>query len=208
MPLVITPEIGIPLPINTCPEELDDFRDKARALFDTVNDLVGRGVQVEVTDSDRREAAQASFSEKLDPKKATPGTIVHLNSILNEWDQEVLDVGRRLRNYVTNKLIIESTDGDPKIRLKALENLGKLSTVGLFADRVDVTVTHRTLNDIESDLKRTLELYGGEVIDVTPLDAPKSLAELDLDTEFGLAGSDLSEITEVTPVLAGEGDES
>jgi hypothetical protein len=185
MPLVITPEVGIPLPVDTDPEELDDFRAKARVLFDTLDALADKGLKVDVTDGDRDEAQRTFLSEKLDPKKVTPGTIVHLNSILNEWDQEVLDVGRRLRNYVTNKLIIESVDPDPRIRLKALESLGKLSNVGLFSDRIDVTVTHRTISDIESDLKRTLELYGGEVIDVTPLDAPKSLATLDLDEEFG-----------------------
>jgi len=185
MPLVITPEVGIPLPVDTDPEELDDFRAKARVLFDTLDALADKGLKVDVTDGDRNEAQRTFLSEKLDPKKVTPGTIVHLNSILNEWDQEVLDVGRRLRNYVTNKLIIESVDPDPRIRLKALESLGKLSNVGLFSDRIDVTVTHRTISDIESDLKRTLELYGGEVIDVTPLDAPKSLATLDLDEEFG-----------------------
>jgi hypothetical protein len=185
MPLVITPEVGIPLPVDTDPEELDDFRAKARVLFDTLDALADKGLKVDVTDGDRDEAQRTFLSEKLDPKKVTPGTIVHLNSILNEWDQEVLDVGRRLRNYVTNKLIIESVDPDPRIRLKALESLGKLSNVGLFSDRIDVTVTHRTISDIESDLKRTLELYGGEIIDVTPLDAPKSLATLDLDEEFG-----------------------
>jgi len=185
MPLVITPEVGIPLPVDTRPEELDDFRAKARTLFDTINEMAAKGLNVDVTDEDRSEAHQSLFSERLEVKKATPGTIVHLNSILNEWDQEVLDVSRRLRNYVTNKLIIESTDPDPRIRLKALESLGKLSNVGLFSERVDVTVTHRTISDIESDLKRTLELYGGEVIDVTPLYAPKNLAELDLDAEFG-----------------------
>jgi hypothetical protein len=115
----------------------------------------------------------------------TPGTILNLEAILSEWDQEVLDVQRRLRNYVTNKLIMESVDPDPKQRIKALELLGKVSSVGLFSERVDVTVTHRTVTDIETELRKTLELYGGDVVDVTP-NAPKSIAEIDLDEELGM----------------------
>jgi hypothetical protein len=105
--------------------------------------------------------------------------------MLNEWDQEVLDVGRRLRNYVTNKLIVETADPDPKVRLKSLELLGKVSNVGLFSERLDITITHRTISDIETDLKKTLELFTGEVIDVTPKELTKAVSEIDLDEEFG-----------------------
>ena len=191
MPIVATPEVGIPLPLDTNPEEVADFRAKARLMFNTVEELTRHGLDVEVTDSDRSEARLAFAAGKpVHNKIATPGSIVHLESILTEWDHEVLDVSRRLRNYITNRFIIESTDEDPRIRLKALENLGRLSNVGLFNDRVDITVTHRSISDIETDLKRTLELFSGEVIDVTPLESEikrASVAELDLDAEFGTA---------------------
>jgi hypothetical protein len=118
-------------------------------------------------------------------KNLTPGTIVNLEAILSEWDHEVLDVHRRLRNYVTNKMIMESTDPDPRQRMKALENLGKISGVGLFSERIDINVTHRTITDIESDLRKTLELFGAQVVDVEAREAPKSVAEIDLDDELG-----------------------
>ena len=184
MPIIATPEVGIPLPFDTNPEEIEDFRQKAHALFLTIEELHKNGAPVEVTDADKREAHVAFATSKI-PKTVTPGTIVHLESLLSEWDQEVLDVGRRLRNYVTNKLIVESNDPDPKVRLRSLELLGKVSNVGLFSERVDVTVTHRTVEDIERELKKTLELFGGEVIDVEPLETPKSVAEIDLDKELG-----------------------
>lgn len=186
MPLLITPEVGIPLPFDTKPEDIDDFREKAHAMFQTVEELANNGLQVEVTDADKAEARILFAASKPPaPKTVQPGTIVHLESMLNEWDQEVLDVGRRLRNYVTNKLIAETADPDPKVRLKSLELLGKVSNVGLFAERVDINVTHRTIHDIESDLKKTLELFTGQVIDVTPKETPKSIAEIDLDEELG-----------------------
>ena len=162
MPIVATPEVGIPLPFDTTPEEIDDFRQKAHALFETVQELINQGATVEITDEDKVKSHQIATSGKIPPaKQLTPGTIVNLEAILNEWDQEVLDVSRRLRNYVTNKLIVESVDPDPRQRMKALENLGKIANVGLFSERIDINITYRTVNDIETDLKKTLELYGG-----------------------------------------------
>lgn len=209
MPLLITPEVGIPLPFDTKPEDIDDFREKAHAMFQTVEELANNGLQVEVTEADKAEARILFAASKPPaPKAATPGTIVHLESILNEWDQEVLDVGRRLRNYVTNKLIAETVDPDPKVRLKSLELLGKVSNVGLFAERVDINVTHRTIHDIESDLKKTLELFTGQVIDVQAKEQPKSIAEIDLDEELGTFSTETTETPPDTPEQVEGFDES
>jgi len=187
MPIIATPEVGIPLPFDTTPEELEEFRVKANAYFETISDLIKRGLPVKVTEEDKAAAHKAFASEELPaPKQTTPGAILNLEALLTEWDQEVLDVSRRLRNYVTNKLIQETTDPDPKIRLKSLELLGRVASVGLFSERIDITVTHRTINDIESELKKTLELFGENVVDVTPVAPVQSLATIDIDSELGL----------------------
>jgi len=186
MPILATPEVGIPLPFDITPEEIDDFRQKAHALFETVQELINQGAEVEVTDEDKAKSHEIFAAQKIPPSKnLTPGTIVNLEAILNEWDQEVLDVSRRLRNYVTNKFIVESVDPDPRQRMKALENLGKIAGVGLFSERIDINITHRTVVDIETDLMKTLELYGG-VTDVTPKqEIPKSIADINVDEELG-----------------------
>ena len=189
MPLVITPEVGIPFPFNTTPEEIEDFREKAHAMFRTVEELVSHGASAEVTQEDKAESHRIMAAAKMPhAREMRSGTIINLEAILNEWDEEVLDVSRRLRNYVTNKLIMESVDPDPKQRIKALELLGKTANVGLFADRIDINVTHRTVNDIESELRRTLELYGAtpDIEDIEPIDNTKNLATLNLDEELGL----------------------
>lgn len=185
MPVVATPELGIPFPFDTTPEELNDFRAKAEALLNTVEELESHGLQVEVTDSDRLESHMAVTTGVLPAAKdITPGAIKHVNAILSEFDREVLDVHRRLRNYVTNKLVIDSANDDPRTRLKALELLGKVSGVGLFSERIDVNVTQRTVKDIETELRKTLELYDGEYA-VVESEKPVAIAEIDLDTELG-----------------------
>lgn len=183
MPIVATPEVGIPLPFDTTPEELVDFREKAHALFETVQELIAQGAEVEITDEDKAASHQIAASGKLPPaRNITPGTIINLEAILSEWDQEVLDVSRRLRNYVTNKLIMESVDPDPRQRIKALELLGKTAGTGLFTERVDINVTHRTVKDIENDLAKTLEMYLGPVETVEAKEV-KSLKDINLDDD-------------------------
>lgn len=186
MPILATPEVGIPLPFDTTPEEIDDFRLKAHALFETVQELVNQGAEVEVTPEDKAESHRIFANKKLpSAKQLTPGTILNLEAILSEWDQEVLDVSRRLRNYVTNKLIVESADPDPRQRMKALENLGRIAGVGLFSERIDINITHRTVKDIETDLLKTLEMYASDVEDVALIEeSPKSIAEIDVDAEL------------------------
>lgn len=191
MPIVVTPEVGIPFPFDTTPEEIDGFREKAHALFETVQELVLEGASVDITDEDKATSHQIAAEGKLPPvKNLTPGTIVNLEAILSEWDQEVLDVGRRLRNYITNKLIMESTDPDPRQRMKALENLGKISNVGLFSDRLEVSITNRSIDSIENELKKTLELYMGEVehapTELDEVQKQKTIADIDIDAELGI----------------------
>jgi hypothetical protein len=189
MPILATPEVGIPLPFDTTPEEIDDFRQKAHALFETVQELINQGAKVEITPEDKASSHAIFAAQKIPAAKhVTPGTILNLEAILNEWDQEVLDVSRRLRNYVTNKLIVESVDPDPRQRMKALENLGRIAGVGLFSERIDINITHRTVQDIETDLLKTLELYGGATEVAYTEETPKSIADIDVEEELGGAG--------------------
>jgi hypothetical protein len=185
MPIIATPEIGIPLPFDTTPEEIEDFREKAHALFETVQELIKQGATVQITAEDKAKSHEIAATGKLPPtKEITPGTIINLEAILTEWDEEVLDVHRRLRNYVTNKLLSESIHDDPRQRMKALENLGRIGGVGLFSDKIEVNVTHRTVDDIERELAKTLDMYMGQVEEVKP-EKPKSIGDINIDEELG-----------------------
>ena len=187
MPIVVTPEVGIPLPFDTTKEEIEDFREKAHALFETVQELIKQGATVAVTDQDKAESHQIAANGQLPPVKTiTPGTIINLEAILSEWDHEVLDAGRRLRNYVTNKLIMDSNDADPRVRIKVLELLGKLNNVGLFSDRVEINVVNRSIDSIEQELAKTLELYMGKADEVEiEKEEPISIGDIDLDEVLG-----------------------
>ena len=197
MPIVVTPESGIPLPFDTTPEEITQFRERAKAAVETIKEIISLGGEVEVTEEDRRTARDAVGSNSVKITEQNAGSLVHLEAILSEYDRDLLNSATRLRSYVTNKLLIETTDEDPKVRLKALELLGKTAGVGLFSDRLEVNVTHRTIDQIDNELENLLEKYMGpvEVVEAETEKELNSLLELD-DEELGF--------TDLTPKAATE----
>jgi hypothetical protein len=194
MPIVVEPESGIPFPFDTTPEEIEQFRERAKAAVETIKEIIALGGEVEVTE-DNRKSARTAVSEttplKISEKNA--GTLVHLEAILSEYDKELLNSATRMRTYITNKLLLETIDEDAKIRLKALELLGKTSAVGLFSDRLEVNVTHRTVEQVDQELEGMLEKYLGPVDEVADQELDKfveekqkSLLEMS-DTELGFS---------------------
>ena len=193
MPIVIEPESGIPFPFDTTPEEITQFRDRAKAAVETIKEIVALGGEVEITEDDRVKARGAAASNaplKISEKNA--GSLVHLEAILSEYDRDLLNASSRLRSYVTNKLLLETIDEDAKIRLKALELLGKVGSVGLFTERVEVDVKHRSVEQVDAELSTILEKYLGDVETVTESEAEldevikeRSLLEM-TDEELGI----------------------
>jgi hypothetical protein len=164
MPLVITPEANIPLPFDTTPDEVKEFRERARIAVNTIKALVAQGAKVEVSEKDTFESHKLFAGQRpLNVVNETPGTLIHLDTLLTEYDKGLLNATTRLRNYVTNKLIEESANLDPKIRMKSLELLGKIGDVGLFAEKIEVTHTIKSSKEIEQAIMQRLEKYMGAV---------------------------------------------
>jgi hypothetical protein len=93
----------------------------------------------------------------------TPASLVLTNSILEEFGTSVAESATQIRHLVTNKLILEADNEDAKIRLRALELLGKISDVGLFAEKSEVTITHQSTDDLRANLRKKLEKLVKEV---------------------------------------------
>lgn len=167
MPIVVEPESGIPFPFDTTPEEIEQWRERAKAAVETIKEIIALGGEIEVTEEDRTTArAVVTETTPLKITEKNAGTLVHLEAILGEYDKELLNAATRMRTYVTNKLLIETIDEDARIRLKALELLGKTSSVGLFSDRLEVNVTHRTVEQVDQELEGMLEKYLGPVEEI------------------------------------------
>ena len=55
----------------------------------------------------------------------TPSTVIEINLLLTEFGQATVKNAIQIRHLVTNKLILETNNPDARVRLRALELLGK-----------------------------------------------------------------------------------
>lgn len=193
MTLLVSPELGVPLSPHV---PYTDLRERAEAACNTALDL---NLTIEVTDEDKQVAATLTSAYAKDPEKASktvthnraaklrPASLVLASNILEEFGQAVVENSMHIRHLVTNKLLLETENPDPRIRLRALENLGKISDVGLFAEKTEVTVTHQTSDELRQQLRQKLEkvirpvedVEDAVLLDDEPLDIDKELGEFD-----------------------------
>lgn len=159
------PELSHPLPSDEAATL--SLHEKVAAMFKTTEFLEAFGADTEVSEEDKvraRAALHESVSVAQDPSKlpattsvaTTPGSVKHLKEILSEYDHVVVKSAVQIRTFVTNRLIEESTNPDPKIRMRALELLGKIGDVGLFVERTEVTVKHKTTIELQSSIKERI----------------------------------------------------
>ena len=122
------------------------------------------------------------------------------NNILQEFGHSVAESATQIRYLVTNKLLLESENGDPRIRIRALELLGKISDVGLFAEKTEVTVTHQSTDDLRNKLRGKLEKLVQPVDDIAEVDYENVMLDgeaLNLEEELG-ANEIADAVNEVT----------
>lgn len=132
------------------------------ALVDT--DGLPDPSQIDEEDKDLARAIFAGHQLASDDDLSSPPVVVYLQSLLSEYDKTVVKSAAQLRTYVTNKLLAETANADPRIRLKSLELLGKVSDVGLFTDKTEITMRHRPTEELEQLLRERLtRVIEGEV---------------------------------------------
>ena len=193
MTLVVEPELGVKIDKNT---PSIDLKDRMESAANTAKELGEHGLNVEPTKEDKDVAAKLtvayadnpeSTSKKVTAKKAaalTPASLVLTNNILKEFGQSVVESATHIRHLVTNKLLLETENPDPKVRIRALELLGKMSDVSLFAEKSEVTVTHQSTDDLREKLRAKLN----KLVKVEDDRAPVVIdgESFDLDKELGV----------------------
>ena len=194
MAIRVEPDIGIKLEDNPLPI---DLKDRVEAAANTAKELENHGLDIEPTQEDKDVTAKISTaysgdpettSKKVNNKKlstVTPASIVMTHGILKEFGRSVVESSRQIRDLVTNKLLIESENPDPRVRIRALELLGKISDVGLFSEKSEITVTHQSTDDLREKLRQKLAKLVNpeeEVEDAVLIDGES----IDVDEELGL----------------------
>ena len=195
MELELMPELGIEI---TPDMAYVDLRERAEAACRSMELLQDHGLEVPPETSEDKEVAAALTSayavnpqatsqkaNNVNTSAMTPASLQNVRAYLDEYGRAVVNHAIELRHTVTNRLIEESQNPDPRIRIRALELMGKISDVGLFTDRTEVTITHQTTDELRLKLRAKLQrLVNPPVIQDVEVVLDNDI--IDVDAELGL----------------------
>lgn len=150
-----TPQIDTDIPLADFPPTFADLAARVDAAFASLAELQA---DVVVTDEDQEAARGVITGDRrvTETLLSSPGAVVQIKAILSEYDKAVVESAAQIRTFVTNRLILETDSPDPRIRIKALELLGKVSDVGLFTEKTEITMRHRPTEELEQLLRERL----------------------------------------------------
>lgn len=189
----IDPTDDHPVPYNTAPEELNTFQDEVVVAANTAEILEQLGSPIEIDTADIDKTVELFKSrKKTTTELRKPETAFAANLFLKTYANRVAADMHEVRSAITAKLMEIANCGDPRYELKALELLGKHSDIGLFTERSEITINHKSSDDLEAAIKdRIKRLLNSDVIDVTPIsdsldielgvvdDEPRAMAHLE-----------------------------
>lgn len=183
-----TPVIDFDVPLANYAPTFESLETRVAAAMAALVDTNNLPAPNEIDDEDKNKAREVFLGNELasDEDLASPGMVVYLQSLLAEYDTVVVKSAQQMRTYVTNRLLRETDNADPRIRMKSLELLGKISDVGLFTDKTEITMRHRPTEELEQMLRERLtKVLEAEVVDTT---AKPTMAKIQIDV------SDVDEI--------------
>jgi hypothetical protein len=125
--------------------------------------------------SQARQAFQAMTTQSPEEQRKaliqlkTPPAVRHLTGMLVAYDWAFVEQAKELRGYAVSQILEETKHPDAKIRLKALDMLGRVTEVALFTERVEVKKTDLTDAEIEAKIKDKINRFMQvtDVIDIT-----------------------------------------
>lgn len=107
------------------------------------------------------------------------GVAERISAMLREYNNPLVADAAELRQVTINKLLDLSMCGDPRIEIKATELLGKVSDVGLFTEKTEITVNYNSTADLDRLIKdKVRKMLQANSIDITPI-------ALDVEKEMG-----------------------
>lgn len=87
----------------------------------------------------------------------TPEAVRHLVGMLTAYDWEYVHHANEIRGKLVSSLLEDVDDPDPRVRMKAVELLGKVKEIALFEERTVVRKENVSDEEINGRLRALLE---------------------------------------------------
>jgi len=192
----VVPEVTIPIPVDLTPQEAKTLHERAKAAFNTMEFLAAMGLEPkkENMQAAKREAErQFANSPVAQRRPFNVETTLWLDKLLGEYNNAIVEDTIRLKTYVTTRLVEESDGEKAADRLRALESLGRLTQLGMFADKLEISVNTKSTEELKTDLAQKLSRYMGVAEEVKAEKAQEKEMIIDLDKELGRENKDLDD---------------
>lgn len=97
-----------------------------------------------------------------------PEEIRSTMAMVSAYQWRFVEQAEELRSMAVTKIVEETNHPDARIRLKALEMLGKVTEVALFTDRLEVKKTDVSEEELNIRIRQKLEKYMGkaDIVDI------------------------------------------
>ena len=92
-----------------------------------------------------------------------PHEIKSAIGMVTAYQWKFIEQAEQLRSMSISKIVKETDHPDARIRLKALEMLGKVTEVALFTDRISVKTEDISDEELDAKIKEKLSRYMGAV---------------------------------------------
>lgn len=157
--------------------------DAQMATADWLRDLgasTDEDVVSEAQGIQAREAFKVMVTSPAQAKAAlekieVPAAVRQIVGMLSAYDWQFVEQAQQLRGMAVAKIVDETDHPDARIRLKALELLGKVTEVGLFTERIEIKKTDLSNEELDAKIKDKLQAlskameshntYSGEIVD-------------------------------------------
>lgn len=132
------------------------------------------GILDEAQEKNATDAFNALVTNSPDAKNKVlalevPEEIRSIVGMVTAYQWKFVEQAQELRSMAVTKIVKDTDHPDARIRLKALEMLGKVTEVALFTERVQVKTEDISDEELEKRIKEKLGRYMGkaDVVDVT-----------------------------------------
>lgn len=88
-----------------------------------------------------------------------PTAVRHLVGLLGAYDWDFVEQAKKMRSYAVAKIMEETTHTDARIRLKALDMLGKITEIGLYTEKIEVKHITASTEELEASIRERLSKY-------------------------------------------------
>lgn len=160
---------------HAAPDEIFDAQVSTAKFLEDLGVVDDETAVSNAAASSARETFQAVTTTHSDQDKRqallnlkTPAAVQHLVGMLTAYDWQFVEQAKEIRGYAVAQIIEETKNPDAKVRLRALEMLGKVTEVALFTERVEVKKTELSDQELDQKIKERLNKFS-KVLDVVDI---------------------------------------